>query len=114
MPVDRVLAGSAIKLSFDAFKELLGYFGRALSKNKLDRQIEAAWRELLRGDASDDTVIESALEAARAAGDSSPNRLKLEQLFQNSKGSKKAEGSKPKKKPAGKKTTKKTPRAKRR
>jgi hypothetical protein len=112
MAVDPILAGGAIKLSYDAFRELLGYFGKAISRGKLDRQIEAAWRELLKGDASDDSVIESALEAAKGAGDSSPNRLKLEELFRNSKAHKKGGGAKAKKKPAGRKASKQT-RAKR-
>jgi hypothetical protein len=108
MPVDPILTGGAIKLSFDAFRELLGYFGKAISKSKLDRQIEAAWRELVKGDATDDAIIESALDAAKAAGDNSPDRLRLEQLFRASKAHKKATKGKTKKKPAGKRTRRKT------
>ena len=103
MPVDPLLTGSAIKLSFDAFRELLGYFGKAISKNKLDHQIEAAWRELLKGDASDDAIIEAALQAAKAAGDTTPDRLRLEQLFHGAKTQKKPEArTKAKRRPAPK------------
>jgi len=108
MPVDPVLAGGAIKLSFDAFRELLGYFGKAISKSKLDRQVEAAWRELVKGDASDDTVIESALDAAKAAGDNSPDRLRLEQLFRASNAHKKGTKGNARKKAAGKRARKNT------
>jgi hypothetical protein len=115
MPIDPLLTGSAIKLSYDAFRELLGYFGKAISRNKLDHQIEAAWRELLKGDASDDAIIEAALEAAKAAGNTTPDRLRLEQLFRNSKAHKKPESKKkPKRKPAPKRKRSTVKRAKHR
>src|SRR5258708_6133400 len=40
-----------VKLGYDGFTKLLGYFGEHRKAKKLKQQIDVAWRELLKGDA---------------------------------------------------------------
>ncbi len=71
----------ALKIGYDGFNKLLDYFGRRKSSAKLQQQIDAAWQELSKGDALDDSVIEAALAAAQKAGDTSVDHLRLNELF---------------------------------
>jgi len=47
----------------------------------LKRQIDSAWRELVKGEAADDHVIEAALAAARKAQDTSVDHVKLAERY---------------------------------
>src|SRR5450631_756262 len=98
----------SVKLGYDGFAKLLGYFGEHRMAKKLQHQIDAAWRELLKGDAADEAVIEAALAAARKASDTSVDHVRLVELFMEVKKSKKASGT-AKKKAAGKPKGKKAP-----
>ena len=71
----------SVKLGYDGFAKLLGYFGEHRMAKKLKQQIDAAWRELLKGDAADEAVIEAALAAARKASDTSVDHVRLSELF---------------------------------
>lgn len=95
MPVSPVDPVAAVKLSYDAFKRLVGYFGKRKDEKDLKRRIDAAWRELVKGDAADDVVIKAALAAAKAAGDTSDDHVRLDQTYRHSR---KKPGKKPKKK----------------
>ena len=76
---------AVLKIGYDGFNKLLGYFGKRKSAVKLQQQIDAAWHELLKGDARDDSVIEAALAAAQKAGDTSVDHLRLNELFTKAK-----------------------------
>ena len=93
-----------VKLGYDAFAKLLGYFGDHGKSQALRRQIDAAWRELVKGDAADYAVVESALAAAKKASDTAADHIRLaERYFQ----AKKPKKTLPKKKAAPKKPVKK-------
>ncbi len=101
-----------VRLGYDGFARLLGYFGDHRTAKKLKHQIDAAWRELLKGDAADETVIEAALAAARKASDTSVDHVRLSELFMEvNKSSRKASGT-AKKKAAGKPKGKTAPKKK--
>src|SRR5450631_16076 len=103
--------GGAGKICYDGFAKLLGYFGEHRKARKLQQQIDAAWRELLKGDTADEAVIEAALAAARKASDTSVDHVRLSELFMEVKKSKKETSGTAKKKadgkPKGKKVLKK-------
>jgi hypothetical protein len=101
-----------VKLGYDGFAKLLGYFGEHRQAKKLKHQIDAAWRELLKGDAADEAVIEAALAAARKASDTSVDHVRLAELFIEVKKSKGKASGTAKKKAAGKPKGKKAPKKK--
>lgn len=103
---------AALKIGYDGFSKLLGYFGQRKSSAKLQHQIDAAWKELLKGDAQDDSVVEAALAAARKAGDTSVDHLRLNELFKEAKASKTTSAAKARKKAPAKKHAKKAPKMK--
>ena len=103
---------AALKIGYDGFNQLLGYFGKRKSSTKLQHQIDAAWKELLKGDALDDSVIEAALAAAQKAGDTSVDHLRLNELFKEVKASKTKPAGKATKKTPAKKLAKKAPKKK--
>jgi hypothetical protein len=93
-----------IKIGYDTFAKLLSYFGDHRKATALKRQIDAAWRELVKGDATDYAVIESALAAAASAKDTSSDHLRLAETYFRTKPLKKKP---PKRKAAPKKPPKK-------
>ncbi len=102
---------AAVKLGYDGFAKILGYFGEQGKAKKLKHQIDVAWRELLKGDAADEAVIEAALAAARKASDTSVDHARLAELFTVKKTKGKTSGV-VKKKAAGKPKAKKLPKKK--
>ena len=94
---------AAVELTLGTFEKLVRYFVRRGDEKHLKPQIEAAWYELLQGDAADDAVIESALSAARSASDRSADRMRLEKLFQTPRRLPKAKTAKGRTAPQGKK-----------
>jgi hypothetical protein len=103
---------AALKIGYDGFSKLLDYFGKRKTSAKLQHQIDAAWRELLKGDALDDSVIEAALAAAQKAGDTSVDHLRLNELFKTAKATKTKATVEAKKKAPAKKPATKTPKKK--
>jgi hypothetical protein len=101
-----------VKLGYDGFAKLLGYFGEHRKAKKLKQQIDVAWRELLKGDATDEAVIETTLAAARKARDTSVDHVRLSELFIVVKKSKGKASGTAKKKAAGKPKGKKAPKKK--
>ena len=63
------MAAEYVKLGYDAFAKLLGFFGDHRQATALKRQIDTVSRELLKGDATDYVVVESELAAAKKAKD---------------------------------------------
>lgn len=110
MPVSPVDPVAAVKLTYDAFKKLVGYFGKRKDEKDLKRRIDAAWRELVKGDAADEVVIKAALAAAKAAGDTSDDHVRLDQTYRHSR---KKTPKKPKKKATRERKRKSAPRRKR-
>ena len=103
---------ASVRLGYDGFAKLLGYFGEHRQAKKLKQQIDAAWRQLLKGDAADETVIEAALVAARKASDTSVDHVRLSELFIEVKKSNRKTSGTAKKKAAGKPKGKKAPKKK--
>jgi hypothetical protein len=101
-----------VRLGYDGFTKLLGYFGEHRKAKKLKQQIDVAWRELLKGDAADEAVIEAALAAARKASDTSVDHVRLSELFTVVKKPKGKASGTAKKKAAGKPKGKKAPKKK--
>jgi len=101
-----------VKLGYDGFAKILGYFGEQGKAKKLKHQIDVAWRELLKGDAADEAVIEAALAAARKASDTSVDHVRLSELFTVVRKTKGKTSGATKKKAAGKPKGKKAPRKK--
>jgi hypothetical protein len=93
MAIPPINPSAAVELTLGTFEKLVRYFVRRGDEKRLKAQIEAAWSELLKGDAADDAVIESALAAATLASDTSADRVRLESLFRSP-------GRAPKAKPA--------------
>jgi len=81
MAMPPINPATAVELTLGTFEKLVRYFVRWGDEKRLKAQIEAAWYELLKGDAADHAVIELALTAARSASDSSADRERLENLF---------------------------------
>ena len=111
MPVSPIDPVAAVKLTYDAFKKLVGYFGKRKDQKDLKRRIDAAWRELVKGDAADSVIIEAALAAAKAAGDTSDEHVRLDRTYRHSK---KKPSKKPKKKATRQRKKKKAPARKKR
>lgn len=83
MAIPAINPAAAVELTFGTFEKLVRYFVRQGDEKRLKAQIEAAWYELVKGDAADDAVIELALAAATLASDSSADRVRLENLFRS-------------------------------
>jgi hypothetical protein len=81
MAIPPINPAAAVELTLGTFEKLVRYFVTQGDEKRLKAQIEAAWYELLKGDAADLAVIELALAAARSASDSSADRVRLENLF---------------------------------
>jgi hypothetical protein len=93
---------AGIRLSAAGFRKLAAYFAKSGQTKTLDKQIAAAWSEILKGDGSDDAVIEAALAAAGAAGHSTPDSVRLNAAYTRSRTSKKKAGKSLAKKKAAK------------
>jgi hypothetical protein len=83
MAIPPISPSAAVELTLDTFEKLVRYFVRRGDEKRLKPQIEAVWHELLKSDAADAAVIESALAAARSASDTSSDRARLESLFRS-------------------------------
>ena len=83
MAIPPINPAAAVELTLGTFEKLVRYFVTQGDEKRLKAQIEAAWYELLKGDAADLAVIELALAAARSASDSSADRVRLESLFRS-------------------------------
>jgi hypothetical protein len=83
MATSPVNPSAAVELTLGAFEKLVLYFVRRGDEKRLKAQIQAVWYELLKGDAADDAVIQSALAAARSASDAAADRVRLESLFRS-------------------------------
>lgn len=103
MATSPVNPSAAVELTLDAFEKLVHYFVRRGDEKRLKAQIEAVWYELLKGDAADDAVIDSALAAARSASDAAADRVRLESLFRSPGRLSKVKAARPAASPKGKK-----------
>lgn len=95
---------AAVELTLATFEKLVRYFVLQADEKQLKPQIEAAWYELLKGDAADAAVVELALAAARSASDTSAHRMRLEKLFSSTRRPTKRKTAKEPSAPHGRKT----------
>ncbi len=77
MPIGVAEAVAVVRLTWEAFLQLAGFANGRLRSMAIERELDRAWRELLKGDAADMGVVEAALANARAAGPLSPSAARL-------------------------------------
>ena len=70
-------AVAVVRLTWEAFLELAGFANGRLRSRAVERELDRAWRELLKGEAADMSIVEAALSRARAAGPLSPSGARL-------------------------------------
>jgi hypothetical protein len=77
MPIGVAETVAVVRLTWEAFLQLAGFANGRLRSRTVERELDRAWRELLKGDAADMSVVEAALANARAAGPLSANGARL-------------------------------------
>lgn len=70
-------AVAVVRLTWEAFRQLVGFADGKRHSKAVERGLDMAWRELLKGPAADMAVVEAALARARAAGPMSASAIRL-------------------------------------
>lgn len=66
-----------VRLTWEAFRQLVGFADGKRHSKAVERGLDMAWRELLKGPAADMAVVEAALARARATGPMSASAIRL-------------------------------------